>query len=675
MKGLVIKHAKRILLFLIVSLSVIVLICQSGSGRGFWAAADRFIYSIEKVVYPVSILAEITAPGLVDLQPSDAIQGTPSPEPSEIPGINQTDFPKIDRTSTRYYVSKFGDNSNGLAWDTAWNELDQIKWEMIEPGDTILLDGGQTELVYSTQLTITKSGVYGMPVTIKVATESGRNGQVVIFGGRNTPLPYCGQDDYVYQDDNVGKIGVLIDNASWIVIDGTRWSGIVIHGHNEHGIQLNSGSANITMRNIEIHDNGTAEQREYGWFPDSAGIFFSGSNLTFERFIVHDNGQDALQSEGGIENFILRQSWLYNARRHPTTDESFNYCSHTDGLQIYNGGQQSGFLIEETIIGPGFTNGLILGSISGQTYAVIDHVILRDVLLSKAADNNILAYPDTQPQGWILDHVTLDCTNTKYECFYLAGSDHQVLTSIFWGARIQVPTQQIESKDNCQWETTGSTLGAQVDPLFEDASGSDPFSLDNYTLLPESPCEGLGSRLTSVGQLFGQKDPDRLLEGSSWRAEQAYFIFPFILNQGTIFQKIETDHPALGGRASFRFEITTPGEYIVKIKVNAPDTSSNSFYVNIDDEPTSPDMIWDIGVTHGFEEREVSWRGSGTDLDNQFSPKVFKLDSGLHELIIVGRESNAQFQEVDILRAYRIQDSMETNSSMKCCRIRKKPAS
>jgi hypothetical protein len=670
MKGQSIHHIKRLPLQIFMAISIMVLICQSGTSRGFWTDADQLIHSIEKRIYSDSNMDEISPFVQDDQMPANLAKGAPTQQPDgNLAEEKELSLEAIDHSPNRYYVSRFGNNRDGLSWETAWNELDQINWEVIDPGDSILLDGGRFEMVYTSRLTVAKSGVYKMPITIRMATESGRNGQVVIFGGRSTPLPYCHQYEYTFQTEGVGKIGILIDSASWIVIDGTRWSGIVIHGHNEHGIQLTQGSDNITMRNIEVYDNGIAKRWGLEWNPDSAGIFFSGSNLTFERFIVHDNGQDAFQSGGGNENFILRNSWLYNSRRHPTVNESFNYCSHTDGIQIYNGNRQGGFLIEHSIIGPGFTNGLILGSVSQsrQTYAVIDDVTLRDVLLTKAADNNILSYPKTQPKGWILDHVTVDCSNTKYECLYLTGSDHQVTNSIFWGAEVFLSDTQIVADNNCQWNTTGSKIGQIADPLFTDMNFNHPFSLDNYALTPDSPCEGLGSDLTSVGQLFGQKDPDRVLEGLSWDAAEGYVTFPFLLRQGTIYQQIETDHPALGGRASFRFNITSAGQYIVAIRADAPNTASNSFFVNIDDEPTASDMIWDIEVTQGFEERFVSWRGNGSDLENEYSPKVFELDSGTHELIIVGRESYVCILEVNIIQVYENQDIGEYRSGIGCC--------
>ncbi|HUX78949.1 MAG TPA: hypothetical protein VMW10_04280, partial [Alphaproteobacteria bacterium] len=157
-----------------------------------------------------------------------------------------------------YYVSKSGNNTDGLSWRTAWNELDQINWNLIRPGDTVLLDGGSTNMVYTSTLTVKTDGVVNAPITIRLATEAGKNGQARIFGGRSILLPYCHQKEYSYQTDGVRARGINIDNHKYIIIDGTKLRGVVIYGHNYNGIQLNVYSSNITLRNLEIYDNGLA---------------------------------------------------------------------------------------------------------------------------------------------------------------------------------------------------------------------------------------------------------------------------------------------------------------------------------------------------------------------------------------------------------------------------------
>jgi hypothetical protein len=121
---------------------------------------------------------------------------------------------------------------------------------------------------------------------------------------------------------------------------------------------------------------------------------------------------------------------------------------------------------------------------------------------------------------------------------------------------------------------------------------------------------------------------------------------PFVLKDGAISQPQQTD-VAAGGRAIFKFTAPKAGAYVIHAIANAPDEDSNSFFLNIDAEPQDPEMIWDIEVTKGFEERVVSWRGSGDTTSDEFAPKRFTLTAGEHKLIIVGREP-AQLKSVSI---------------------------
>jgi hypothetical protein len=581
------------------------------------------------------------------------------PQPEQ--GENRTHLPLIQRSDATppshpagagatYYVSKRGNNEDGRSWETAWNELNQIDWAVVEPGDTILLDGGAEQMVYQSTLTVRQSGAEGRPITIRLADEEGRNGQVVIFGGRSTPLPYCGQEDYVFEQTGVRTLGILVRRVSWVVIDGQKWRGIVIYGHNRYGIELYASAYNVTIRNVEIFDNGTAIEDDGQWRSDFPGVNLGGTNIIIERALVHDNGQDAFQWHQTIANFTLRESWLYNNRRHPDGTISFNDCTHTDGIQIYNGGDQYGFLIEETIIGPGLSNGTLLGQSPHPTgiEATVHEVTFRNVLFIKATDNNLAGYSDTKSQDWVIDHVTVYCPNTLWQCLYLEGAGHSVTNSIFVGSHITLPDGLALFYDNCQWRSRGFRLGDNEDPLFASVDEDDPFALGDYSLQPGSPCEGRGSNLTSVGQLLGQPDPDRVITELEWEAEEGYVAPPFLVTDEYIVQRVETTDVAMSGRASYRFHIETAGDYLVKMVVDAPDEGANSLFVNIDAEPDEPGMIWDIEVTDGFEGRTVSWRGAGTPTASEFVPQVFSLTAGEHTLIIRGREANTRVDRIQL---------------------------
>lgn len=414
--------------------------------------------------------------------------------------------PLMSMSINEYYVSKAGNNLDGLSWETAWNELDQIQWSHIQAGAVITIDGGLNGMRYETELELGASGTESAPIQILVSTEIGHQGQVTFFGGRANDLPYCGQEDYEdLPPEQMRDIGIRSNNHDFVSINGQTWRGILIHGYRVSGIRIEEESSNIHVQYVEVYNNGEAEEHSRGWSSSHAGIGLAGENITFRRVIVHDNGQDAFQSLDGdnnLHNFSLEQSWLYNGRRHPTVDESANYCTHTDGIQLYDGGDISGITIQESIIGPGFTQNILFGQTRtrGGSWADVHDVIFQDVVFTKAADNNVMGYRNTDSRNWLLDRVTIDCLETKSHCLRIDNSNHTVRDSIIVNGLITFPDGLDDYNGNCVWNSEGFDIGAEAEPLFVDVSLSDLFALDDYTPAAKSSCRG--SRMASVEQLL-----------------------------------------------------------------------------------------------------------------------------------------------------------------------------
>lgn len=120
-------------------------------------------------------------------------------------------------------------------------------------------------------------------------------------------------------------------------------------------------------------------------------------------------------------------------------------------------------------------------------------------------------------------------------------------------------------------------------------------------------------------------------------ASAAQITAPLVLKDGAISQPDKTELPE-GGKAIFKISVPKDGTYVIHAVVNAADEDANSFYLNIDGQPEDPLMIWDMDVTKGFEERTVSWRGSGDSNSDEFVPKKFTLKAGEHKVIVIGRE-------------------------------------
>ena len=160
---------------------------------------------------------------------------------------------------------------------------------------------------------------------------------------------------------------------------------------------------------------------------------------------------------------------------------------------------------------------------------------------------------------------------------------------------------------------------------------------------------GGGASVALTGSaLAGSGSPRGPLPGLSFESTAGVLQTPFVASAGYISQPVETLSPSTGGQATYDFQITAAGNYTISALVNAQNNGANSFYVNVDAQPTDPTMIWDIPVVSGFTNAVVSWRGTGTDGNNQFSPKVFSLSAGVHRLIIRGREANVQLGKITI---------------------------
>jgi hypothetical protein len=118
-----------------------------------------------------------------------------------------------------------------------------------------------------------------------------------------------------------------------------------------------------------------------------------------------------------------------------------------------------------------------------------------------------------------------------------------------------------------------------------------------------------------------------------------------------IYQSLPSIGSTSGGTAVYNFTITNAGNYEVQALVNAPSLSANSFFVNIDGQPQNPTMIWDIiPVTPGFQQRMVSWRGNGSENNDQIVPKIFNLGVGPHEIIFVGRSPGTALAGLTLLQ-------------------------
>ena len=69
---------------------------------------------------------------------------------------------------------------NGTSWLGAWNEMNQINWDEVQAGDTILIDGGTSGMRYYTPLTVGRGGTNSARITISRSEEENHNGIVYL---------------------------------------------------------------------------------------------------------------------------------------------------------------------------------------------------------------------------------------------------------------------------------------------------------------------------------------------------------------------------------------------------------------------------------------------------------------------------------------------------------------
>lgn len=128
---------------------------------------------------------------------------------------------------------------------------------------------------------------------------------------------------------------------------------------------------------------------------------------------------------------------------------------------------------------------------------------------------------------------------------------------------------------------------------------------------------------------------------------------PFINIGGSVFQYKASSTP---GRLQFDFTLPFDGDYSISGLVNAPSQGSNSFYINVDDEPDPKVETngWYIPTTGGYDNRFVNWGGDFNngvrDANGVSVPKFFTLSAGNHRLIVKGREEGTAFRSFDLIR-------------------------
>lgn len=365
-----------------------------------------------------------------------------------------------------FYVSPSGNDSDGTSWANAWTNTSAINWSEIPSGATIVIDGGSSRCAvspYDFAGTSPNPGVtcgqrYSAfsvrqnDVTIVRSTDAGRDGSVVIDGGRNTPLPYCGQP--TYSAATGAPYGINLHDHYGVTIDGISRSGIIVRGA-QNGIRMGPGG-NDTLRNLELFDNGYPTSHSFGYSSDGNNILMSGKDNVYDRLLVHDGGQDEFHSDPNAYSEAGSQvtnTWMGAMREHPLyRGEPFNDlqasghdpgCAHADGIQIFAPGTtMSGLMVDHDVFGPGVNQGLYPSD--DGTGTTFNDVFVKNTLFLDAASHNIMT--DNPVKGWRLIHDAIFATQGGFEI--PSDGSNRITDTIKFGGYVYTP--------GGSWTTSGS---------------------------------------------------------------------------------------------------------------------------------------------------------------------------------------------------------------------------
>lgn len=372
-----------------------------------------------------------------------------------------------------YFVSRNGNNSDGLSWATAWNEMNQIQWNQITAyrGDDVTIDGGVTSMMYNTPMTTSpQQAPYN--VNVKVSTESGHNGVVIINGNGQTGP------------------GVKIASSS-VTLDGVHTGGIVITGWVE-GLDVAGGLHNY-VEHVDVTRN-------------KKGVrIHGGFNNVVRKCTIHDNGLNVLVDPPSPIMSAVTLCWIYNSV----------HSSSSDGVQLGDGVNWTSCSVSNSVLGPGLRVGCKMMGSSQFTENI------SNSLLINATEANIYSLKGLQAHRVTSFMTKLNPFGRAHACVaVLGGSTYPpnsdlIMNSIFYGGMVKVGTNiPFNVQGNTQYRVTGNTTllaPTMVDPLFVTNVARFPDNVPIQTLIQAdfalqagSPATGTGSPITSVSQLLSQ---------------------------------------------------------------------------------------------------------------------------------------------------------------------------
>jgi hypothetical protein len=203
-----------------------------------------------------------------------------------------------------YVDGAVSSSGNGQSWATAWKAFSNINWGSIQPGDFIFISGGTDSKVYTSGLSVGKSGTPGNLITITGSYEANHNGKVIINGsGWSGTGVSCVGDSYI----RIANVHIKL----WYV-------------------GINGGNSNVLY-----WDSVYVNKCQWAASPCTQG---NGSDSVFIRWsrIVSDSTTpqqtDALSCTN-VTNLEVSHCYIYQGNR-------YSKSGHSDIMQVRQSGRQ-----------------------------------------------------------------------------------------------------------------------------------------------------------------------------------------------------------------------------------------------------------------------------------------------------------------------------------------------
>jgi len=555
--------------------------------------------------------------------------------------------------SANWYVRPTSAGANtGTDWNNAWN-ISSLNsgWSSVQPGDTVWLAGG----TYTSSLVFSKSGSSGNEVYVKRVLSTDAIPTAAV--GWNPAF-----DAQVVIRVSSGN--VLTFKANYINVDGRVADGIKLHmNHTGAGnCALMSNQNNITLRYLEMQGPGASAILT--GFQTNWGAGYASKILT-SHVNMHGCNQNVtinFSTDCVFEYCDLHDSGCGNSGDfHPNMVEYCGSSKNTFRYCTFRSWPVVGFMLWQNV-GSLYIYGCIIRDVSGgsadflwpsgtgavggdQGPVILYNNTFVNAPLTIGRGNTLVFGPGSVSRNNIFYDTKTTIDHSGNWLFETYGYNFTNLSSgggmsgITNGSN---PFVDLTNRDLHIISTITATL-----PRDKGFALSAPYNVDRDGMTRGGDGKwdiGAYENATSSGS--------STLEDPSFAASAGTITSPFVVDSnGDVSQPVETT-VSTGGRASYAFLVSTPGDYTITAVVNAPNSGADSFFVNIDAEPTDPIMIWDIlPLTSGLESRTISWRGNGTFNSPQYASKRFSLSEGSHQLIIRGREANVLLRNIAIVPA------------------------